>query len=81
MQYIFLCDGTGIGVKADIYHAGLSPDRRKTNHHKFVRDEIQVMQRLQLSRFEECEFSKISRSPAWVWFSPTQVVLDIKNKW
>ena len=24
------------------------------------------------------EFSKISRSPAWVWFSPAQVVLNKK---
>ena len=24
------------------------------------------------------EFSKISRSPAWVWFSPAQVGLDKK---
>ena len=29
-------------MKADIYHAGMNPDRRKANHHKFVRDELQV---------------------------------------
>ncbi|XP_063969395.1 bifunctional 3'-5' exonuclease/ATP-dependent helicase WRN-like [Lytechinus pictus] len=32
-----------LGVKADIYHAGMNPDRRKENHHKFVRDELQCI--------------------------------------
>eukprot|EP00057_Strongylocentrotus_purpuratus_P011614 XP_011666088.1 PREDICTED: Werner syndrome ATP-dependent helicase [Strongylocentrotus purpuratus] len=32
-----------LGVKADIYHAGMNPERRKENHHKFVRDELQCI--------------------------------------
>ncbi|XP_072165616.1 bifunctional 3'-5' exonuclease/ATP-dependent helicase WRN-like [Diadema setosum] len=32
-----------IGVKADIYHAGMDSERRKINHHKFVRDELQCI--------------------------------------
>lgn len=31
-----------LGVPSAIYHAGLSQARRKTAHHKFVRDELQV---------------------------------------
>ncbi|XP_022095858.1 Werner syndrome ATP-dependent helicase homolog [Acanthaster planci] len=32
-----------MGVKACIYHAGLTPQKRKDAHHKFVRDELQCI--------------------------------------
>ncbi|XP_038060643.1 Werner syndrome ATP-dependent helicase homolog isoform X2 [Patiria miniata] len=32
-----------MGVKAAIYHAGLTPKARKDAHHKFVRDELQCI--------------------------------------
>lgn len=31
-----------LGVCAESYHAGLSPKRRKSTHHKFIRDELEV---------------------------------------
>ncbi|XP_070544113.1 bifunctional 3'-5' exonuclease/ATP-dependent helicase WRN-like isoform X2 [Ptychodera flava] len=32
-----------LGVKAEIYHAGMSIHHRKTTHHRFVRDELQCI--------------------------------------
>ena len=31
-----------IGVSCDLYHGGLSMERRKNVHHRFIRDELQV---------------------------------------
>ena len=30
------------GCSCDLYHAGLSMERRKNVHHRFIRDELQV---------------------------------------
>ncbi|CAI8023901.1 Werner syndrome ATP-dependent helicase [Geodia barretti] len=32
-----------VGVRCEAYHAGLSPDTRKSVHHKFLRDELQCI--------------------------------------
>ncbi|CAH1246443.1 WRN [Branchiostoma lanceolatum] len=33
----------GMGVKCEIYHAGLSNEKRKEVHHRFIRDELQCI--------------------------------------
>ncbi|XP_028395826.1 Werner syndrome ATP-dependent helicase-like [Dendronephthya gigantea] len=33
----------GIGVKCEVYHAGLANNKRTTAHHKFIRDEVQCI--------------------------------------
>lgn len=33
---------SGAGCSCDLYHAGLSMEKRKNVHHRFIRDELQV---------------------------------------
>ena len=35
-------DLSDYGCSCDLYHAGLSMERRKNVHHRFIRDELQV---------------------------------------
>ena len=42
-----MCEGvcqelTDAGCSCDYYHAGLTLEKRKSVHHKFIRDELQV---------------------------------------
>ena len=36
------CVASDLGVKCDMYHAGMSNDRRTRVHYRFLRDELQV---------------------------------------
>ena len=37
-----VCVASDLGVKCDMYHAGMSNDRRTRVHYRFLRDELQV---------------------------------------